>query len=157
MPLSILQQPSAVEWPLGFVAVANNGTPVNIMSRVDANSTNAPGQPVAPGTVARAEYTPTCHKIFFQGYKPGNNNNGMIPNTGNVYILRSLGPNNQNAGGPMNRTDSGAMVYVLPPGGFATLPADEADHGTISPYAYTLDADVDGEGALTTLVGCSRG
>lgn len=158
MALSTFQDPHGADWPLGFIAVAANGTPVNIMSRVDANNNNAPGTKSGlPGAAyVGAEYSPACHKVFFQGYKPGNSNNGMVINGGNVYILRSLGPGNQNSGGPQNRTDSGAMVYVLPPGGFATLPADESDHGTISPYRYTLDADVDGEGALVTLVGCTR-
>jgi hypothetical protein len=153
MALSTFQIPNGVEWPLGFIAVANNGTPVNIMSRVDANNVNAPG---AAANSTNSGYTPRCHKIFFQGYKPAANNNGMIQNSGNVYILRSLGPGNNNSGGPQNRTDSGAMVYVLPPGGFATLPADESDRAAISPYVYTLDSDVDGDGALVTLTGVSR-
>lgn len=159
MALSVMQDPYGIDWPLGFVGVANNGTPVNIMKNVDANNTNAPGaSPGPPGSgISRAEYTPTCHKIFFQALKPGNNNNGMVYNGGNVYILRSLGPGNQNAGGPGNRSDSGAMVAVLIAGGSYSLPADEIDGPAISPYRYTLDADVDGEGALVTLVGCGRG
>lgn len=158
MANSIIQDPQGVEWPLGFVAVATPGTPVNIMVNVDANNVNAPGSSTGiPGTPAiAAEYTPRCHKVFIQGFKPGNNNNGMIGNTGNVYVMRSLGPGNQNGGGPGNRSDSGAMVFVVPPQGFATLPADEMDAATISPYRYSLDADVAGEGALVVLVGCSR-
>lgn len=153
MARSVIQDPQGIDWPLGFVTVANNGTPVNIMHNVDANNINAPGT-AANGT--NAEYSPRCHKVFFQGYKPGGSNNGMVINTGNVYILRSFGPGNQNFGGAGNRTDAGAMLYVLYPGAFATLPADEVDTAVISPYRYTLDSDVDGEGALVTLVGCSR-
>ena len=153
MANSTFQIPNGVEWPLGFVGVTNNGTPVNLMSRVDANNSNAPGT-AADST--NAAYTPRCHKIFLQGYSPAANNNGMLPNTGNIYVLRALGPGNQNSGGPQNRTDSGAMVFILAPGGFGTLPADEIDRATISPYAYTIDSDVDGEGALVTLVGVSR-
>ena len=155
MALSVFQIPNGVEWPLGFVAVASNGTPVNIMHNVDPNNNNAPGQTTNNNT---AEYTPRCHKISFQGFQPGNNNNGMQPNQGYVYILRALGPppGNNNSGGPQDRTDSGAMVYVLPPGGQAILPADEIDRAAISPYVYTLDCDVDGDGALVTLLGCSR-
>lgn len=159
MALSVMQDPQGIDWPLGFVAVASNGTPVNIMHNVDANNINAPGAKTAfPGNPSTAaEYTPRCHKVFFQGYQPAANNaGGMIPNTGNVYIVRTLGPGNQNSGGPANRADAGAMVYVLPAGGFATLPGDEADSAVISPYRYSLDVDVDGEGALVTLIGCSR-
>lgn len=154
MALSVLQDPFGVDWPLGFVSVANNGTPVNIMHNVDANNVNAPGA-AANGT--NAEYTLTCHKVLIQGYKPAANNNGMIPNSGYVYIMRSLGPGNSNGGGPANRTDAGAMVRILPPGGEVVLPADEVDLATISPYRYTLDCDTDGDGGLVTLLGCARG
>ncbi len=153
MALSVFQDPFGVDWPLGFVAVANNGTPVNIMHNVDPNNNNAPGTASNSNT---SEYSPRCHKIFFQGYKPGNNNNGMVTNGGNIYILRSLGPGNGNSGGAENRSDSGAMVEILPPGGQAVLPADEFDQATISPYRYTIDSDIDGEGALVTLIGCAR-
>lgn len=158
MALSTFQDPQGIDWPLGFVAVANNGTPVNLMKNVDANNVNAPGtKSAAPGVaLVGAEYTPRCHKIFIQAWKPGNNNNGMVTNTGNVYIMRALGPGNGNSGGPGNRADSGAMVQILAPGDFATIPADEINAATISPYRYTLDVDVDGEGALVTLIGCSR-
>lgn len=159
MAYSVLQNPTGIDWPLGFVQVASNGTPVNIMKNVDSNNANAPGQNTGiPGTPpVRAEYTPTCHKIFIQGYSPAANNNGMTPNNGNIYVLRTLGPGNQNGGGPQNRSDPGAMLAIVYPGSFFTLPADESDHGTISPYAYSLDSDIDGEGALVVLIGCARG
>lgn len=159
MARSVIQNPFGIEWPLGFIAVANNGTPVNIMALVDPTNANAPGRNTGiPGTPAiAAEYTPTCHKIFIQAFKPGNNNNGMVPNTGYIYILKSLGPGNQNGGGPQNRADAGAMVAILPPGGVFTLPADEREGPMISPYHYTIDSDTDGDGALCVLVGCGRG
>lgn len=153
MALSVIQDPQGTDWPLGFVAVAANGTPVNIMRNVDANNNNAPYR-AANGT--NAEYTPRCHKIFIQAYKPGNSNNGMVPNSGFLYILRSFGPGNNNFGGTGNRADSGAMVQIVPPGGQAILPANEDDDATISPYRYTLDVDTDGDGGLVTLLGCSR-
>lgn len=153
MSLSVFQDPYGVDWPLGFVPVANNGTPVNIMSRVDPNNLNAPGTTANSSTAAAS---PRCHSVLIQGYQPGANNNGMIPNQGYVYILRALGPGNGNAGGPANRADSGAMVRILPPGGEVVLPADEVDLATISPYRYTLDCDTDGDGGLVTLLGCSR-
>lgn len=153
MALSVIQDPQGIDWPIGFVSVSNNGTPVNIMHNVDPSNNNAPGT-AANGT--NAEYTPRCHKVLIQGFRPGNSNNGMVPNSGMVYVLRSLGPNNQNSGGPANRSDSGAMVYVIPPGGQAVLPADEIDRAPISPYRYTLDADTNGDGGLVVLLGCSR-
>jgi len=74
-----------------------------------------------------------------------------------IYILRALGPGNQNSGGAGNRSDPGAMVYVLFPGGAVTIPGQEIDGPTISPYRYVIDSDVDGEGALVTLLNCARG
>ena len=157
MANSVMQDPFGCDWPLGYVNVPTGGTPVNIMVNVDANNVNAPGR--SPGQWGvnsnQAEYSPTCHKVTFQGMKPGNNS--MVPNTGYVYIMRALGPGNQNAGGPQNRSDPGAMVYVLPPGGSVTLPSQEIDGPTISPYRYTLDVDNNNEGALVTLLNCSRG
>ena len=160
MALSVMQDFFGVDWPLGFVSVANNGTPVGIMKNVDPNNNWAPGTDAggpSGNNANKAEYTPTTHKIFFQGYHPGTNNNGMVVNSGYVYILRKTGPTGNNAGGPMNREDSGAIVQILPPGGQAILPADEYDGPTISPYRYMLDVDVDGEGALVTLIGAARG
>ena len=158
MALSVMQDPQGIDWPLGFVAVPTIGTPVNIMVNVDANNTNAPGNPTAqPGQPANvAEYTPRCHKVTLQGVKPGNGNNGMILNSGNVYVMRTLGPGNQNSGGPGNRSDVGAMVYVLFPGSAVTIPGDEFVGAVISPYRYSLDADNNNDGALVTLLGCSR-
>lgn len=154
MALSVFQDFFGIDWPLGFVKVAAIGTPVNIMSVVDANNN------WAPGTVANTntgEYTVSCHKILLQGYQPGANNNGMVPNSGNIYVLRSPGPGNGNSGGPGNRSDSGAMVGVLQPTGQLILPADEYQGPTISPYRYVLDGDNNNDGALVTLIGLARG
>lgn len=159
MANSTMQDPFGCDWPLGYVNVPTGGTPVNIMVNVDPNNNNAPG--VGSGQwgsgVQRAEFTPTCHKVVFQGVKPNAGNNGMVANNGNVYILRALGPANQNAGGAGNRTDPGAMVFVLGPGGVVTLPAQEIDGPTISPYRYVIDVDNNNEGALVTLLNCTRG
>jgi len=117
------------------------------MSRVDANNNNSPGASPSPSN-AGSEYTTTVRSIWFQGFKPGTNNNGMVPNTGYVYVLV---PGN----GSGNRTDSGAMVGVIAPGGGSLiLPASlGATETRFSPYGYKLDSDVDGEGALVTLIG----
>jgi hypothetical protein len=151
-----MQDPQGVDWPLGFIQVVTPGTPVNLMSLVDPGNNNAPGTPTGPGLPARAEYTPTCHKIFVQAVVPANNG-GMQLTQGNVYVLRALGPGNQNSGGPGNRSDPGAMVACLFPGGFFTLPAQEFDGPTISPYRYTIDADVATDGVLAVAINCSRG
>ena len=132
-------------WPLGFIGVANNGTPVNIMHTVDPSNNNAPWTPTTYGGVV-AETSPACHKIFMQGLHPGSNNNGMIVNTGMVYVLRTAG------GGSANRSDSGAMVAIIYPGGSTTFPAAESELNTLSPYDLLLDSDVDGEGCLVTLM-----
>jgi hypothetical protein len=154
MALTVMQDPFGVEWPLGYVNVSANGTPVNIMVNVDPSNNNAPWQITGPGFNSGPEYTPRCHKVTFQAMKPAANNNGMVTNNGNVYIVRSQSSNNFAGAG--NRADPGAMVWVLPPGSIATLPADEMDRATISPYRYSIDTDNNNEGALVTLLGCER-
>lgn len=145
MALSVYQKYWGPIWPLGFVPVANNGTPVNIMSVVDPSNNNSPNTPTTYGGVV-AEQSPTCHRIVFQGIKPGANNNGMIANTGNIYVLRSPAGN-----GSGNRTDSGCIVGMCFPGQGYTYQSAEVDGNTLSPYDLRIDSDVDGEGALVTL------
>lgn len=151
MPLSIQQQRTGPDWALGYINVANNGnvSNTNIMSLVDPTGLNSPNRPsnyANPGS----EYTTRCKQILFMGYHPGANNNGMIPNTGYIYVMVPAQGN-----GTGNRSDSGSIVLIIPPGGGTyPLPQSLADPDTqFSPYRYSLDADVDGEGALVTLVG----
>ena len=148
MAYSVYQNPEGIDWPLGFVAVPTLGTPVNIMVNVDPANNNSPEN---ANWQTSSTYTPRCHKVTFQSLKPQPANNGMTMCTGNVYILRAP------SGGAGNRTDPGAMVYVLQPGGSVTIPCDESDRAGASPYRYFLDADVAGEGSLVTLLGCSKG
>lgn len=147
MALSVQQQRTGPDWALGYINVANNGTPVNIMSLVDPNNYNAPN---SASNVNTSEYTPRTKQIQFIGMHPGNNNNGMVPNTGYVYVLCPAQGN-----GTGNRSDSGSIVTVIPPGGGTyPLPISLGDSDTqFSPYRYSLDADVNGEGCLVTLVG----
>ena len=145
MALSKMLDIHGPDWPLGFVKVPNHGTPVNIMFNVDPSNNAAPGTMNAFGQTPGPEYTPTCHKIAIQGYHPGSGNNGMVINTGNVYVLRTA------VGGPGNRSDSGAMVKVIPPGGDFIIPGAETQLSVLSPYRYLLDTDVDNEGGLVTL------
>jgi hypothetical protein len=153
MANSVIQERGAApDWPLGFVAVPTIGMPVNIMANVDPNNNNAPSTPTGPGTpVQGIEYTPSCHKITFTGYQPAANNNGFVPNKGQVYILRM--PVSGNFGGPGNRSDPGVILYILQSGGSVTIQTDEAATYYVSPYRYGIDADYNGDGALVTLLG----
>lgn len=156
MANSVIQDFYGVDWPLGFVNVATPGTPVSLMANVDPTAKMAPPQVVVPGTPVggATEYTPRCHRIQLQGFHQAGT--GLTTNTKNAYVMRTPGPNNQTSGGPANYTDAGAMVAVVAPGATLYIPALEVDAETISPYRYTLDADVAGEGALVTLLNCGR-
>jgi len=145
MALSVCQARSGPCWPLGCVIVLTPGTPVNIMFNVDPNNNNAPGTAFGPGTNQSAGYTPTCHKIFIQGVHPGANNNGMVPNSGNIYLMVGA------AGGSGNRSDSGAMAMVVFPASGGTWPGSEIELDTVSPYIFSVDADSANDGALIVL------
>lgn len=148
MALSVVQLRSGPTWPLGYINVATPGTPAGLMSRVDANNTSSPTFSPSPATPG-SEYTIRAKSIFFYGYHPGNNNNGMVPNEGYVYV--NWNPSGNNAA---NRTDSGSMVGVIPPGGgvFSLPQSLGSSDMQVSPYSYTLDADTAGEGAMVVLV-----
>lgn len=148
MALSVYKPAGGAICPLGFISVANNGTPVNIMYRADANNLNSPETTANSNTIAT---TPTCLGIGIQGFSPGNNNNGMIPNTGYVYMVK------KGIEGPGNRSDSGVIVKVISPGGDYFFAPDGSGKVTFSPYEYYIDSDVNGEGALVTLYGTTRG
>lgn len=156
MPNSTLQDPNGNFWPLGFVAVPAPGTPVRLTFNVDPGNNNAPGTRTGPGFGA-GEYTPVAHRIWIQAYKPGGNNTAMQFTSGRVYVLQSLGPNNQNSGGSGNASDTGVIITILEPGGFTNLPAMEMDGASLSPYRVSIDADVAGDGAIVTLINCSKG
>lgn len=148
MPLSVQRSYTAAVWPIGYVNVPAAGTPVNIMSRIDANNVNAPGNP-SNNTTVGTEYTRACRAIAFQGYQPGANNNGMIPNNGNVYIMVAAAGN-----GSGNRTDSGSIIKVLPPGGDFVLSAITPGwNDMFSPYSIFLDADNNNDGASVVIYG----
>jgi len=132
-------------WPLGMIVVPTPGTPVRITSRVDPSNNNAPETSNAPGSAAANNaqaYAPTVHKIFFQGYHPNANNNGLIPNTGNIYLLVA------GAQGSGNKSDYGSMIMVIGPGGGGTWPAAELEADTVNPYALYVDADSANDGVL---------
>lgn len=145
MALSVQQQRGGPDWPLGFLAVANNGTPVNIMNLVDPNNNNHPNTPSNSNT---AEYTPRCTEILFQGFKPGANNTGAVNNANNVYILVPAQGN-----GTGNKSDYGCFVQVLAPGASFSLNPPNPGYTQLNPYRYLLDADTNGDGAFVTLIG----
>lgn len=145
MALSVLKRPGGPTWPVGFVNVSSNGTPVCIMNNVDANNNWSPSASPSPGNPG-PEYSIQCAGVAFQAYKPGNNNNGMVQNANNVYVLV---PGN----GSANRSDSGAMMKVLFPGADYTLYASDFGLTLFNPYELFLDSDVNGDGALCMLIG----
>jgi len=138
--------------PLGLIAVAIPGTPVQMTSLIDPTSLNAPEtfSPAASANntgaaVAVNEYTITCQQIIIQAYK-SNGGTGVVNNTGNIYIMM------KGAGGLGNRTDFGAMVAVLTPGQTLILASAPVNCNVFSVYKYFIDADTAGDSALVTLV-----
>lgn len=148
MTLSVMQDRKAgPDWPLGAIAVPVPGTPVSIMSLVDATNVNAPEtapSSTTPGTATGDEYTASCQQIMFQGFK-SNAGTGMVSNVGNIYIMRK-GP------GTSNRTDFGAMVAVLPPGQTLFIASAPRNRDQFSPYRYYVDADNANDAVLVTLL-----
>jgi len=138
-------------WPLGLIVVVTPGTPVNIMSLVDAAKANAPETAVTFGPSANAEYTERAWKITFTACKAGASH-GLVANTGNIYIMK---PGAQGAG---NRDDYGSMVAVMTQGAatageFPEVVLDSAalNRNTLSPYEFLIDADNAGDSCLVTL------
>lgn len=141
--MSVVQLRSGPVWPLGYINVANNGTPARVMSLVDANNNSSPTFSPSSGSPG-SEYTIRFRSLWFYGIKPGANNNGMVNNAGRVYIsYNPSGNNNQ------NRTDAGAIVGFVEPGSYFVLPQSLGSSDLqVSPYAYTIDSDNDNDGAL---------
>ena len=144
MAQSVQKNRTGVVWPLGFVKVTTPGTPVCIMANVDANNVNAPG--VATSNLS-AEYSPAARGLGIQAFLPNNNNSGMQPTTGNIYLMVPA------AGGNGNLTDFGSMVKIITSGSDFFFPPEGCGVDLFNPYGLFLDADVAGEGALVTLYG----
>lgn len=152
--MSTIKNPAGPTWPLGFVQVTAIGTPVCLTHVIDANNNNAPwASPtwgVNSGTATGSEYTPRCKSIWLGGFQPASANNGMIPNTGQIYVNYNPGANNAN----QNRSDPGSMVAIVQPGTWVPIPASLADPDTqFSPYLYSLDGDNNNDGCLVVLIG----
>lgn len=141
--MTVLLDRNGPDWPLGFIVVPTPGTPVPIMSNVDATLINAPqtANPPSPNSATRPsnEYTSTCQQIMFQGYKSAA---PALMNTGNVYIVRKGG----------SKADTGTIVKILAPGETFFLASAALNLNVFSPYRYEIDADTANDGALVTLI-----
>jgi len=140
-------------WPLGFIKVPIIGTPVALTSLIDPNNLSSPNTTTGPGNgpiLTQQEYTISFRGLSIFGYKPGNNNNGMISNVGNIYLLGAP------AGGSGNRSDSGAIIAVIAPLANYWYPPEGAGLERISPYFLWLDADNNNDGGLVIGYGASN-
>lgn len=148
--MAVQINPAGPFWPLGNIVVGTPGSSVCVMSLVDANNNSAPetvsggGGPGAAGQVGFAT-TPTFHAIRIQGLKAGANNNGLVNNSGNIYVC--IGTANTN-----NRNDYGCVVQMIAPGVTQDIRLLEVDRDTASPYRVRIDADTANDGAQCTLI-----
>jgi len=116
------------------------------MANVDANNNNAPETATNKNT---AEYSPSGGGIGIQGYKAAANNNGMVVNTGNVYLC--MRPTGNNAGG---RADPGCILKVIPSGADLFYPIDPTGLSRASPYSFFLDVDNNNDSGQVVLYNC---
>jgi len=136
--------------PFGLIVVAAAGTPVRMSSLIDPSANNAPEtfSPAASANntgaaVPSNEYTVTFQQIMIQGFKAGAGGNGLVANTGNIYVTLK-----GNGGGLGNRTDYGAMVVCVASGATAFLASAPVNCNVFSPYQLFIDADNAGDSAL---------
>ncbi len=143
MPLSVQKMTGGPVWPLGAVIVPTSGTPVCIMHNIDANNNSAPETATYPGNAVGYEFTPTLRGLSVYGLKPGANNNGLVLNAGNIYLLTRPAGN-----GSGNRTDSGSIIAMIGPGQTFFYPPEAAMLDQFSPYSLFIDADSNNDGGL---------
>jgi len=142
MTLSVLQdRKSGPDWPLGSIIVVTPGTPVSIMSLVDASNNNAPETGT---TTSSDEYTALCQQIMVQGFK-SNAGVGLTPNTGNIYVVR------KGTTGSGNKNDYGVIVLCVLPGQTMFVSSAPRNRNEFSPYRYYIDADNANDAAQVTL------
>jgi len=145
MANSVLKDIVGPDWPLGFISVATPGTPVSIMSLVDATNVNDPS--TASGTTS-LEYTILAQQIIFQAGRLGASH-GTAPSTGNVYLVRYP----SRGAGSGNRDDPGCIIWTFPTGqSNLFLSSAPLDRNKYSPYRYYIDADNAGDGVFATLL-----
>jgi hypothetical protein len=145
MANSVFRDKQGPDFPLGLIVVPTPGTPAELMSLVDATDAN---EPESATSTTSDEYTIRAQQIIFQAYKAGAAH-GLVPNTGNIYIVREAGTA---GGGSANRDDYGAIVAVLTPGQTFTLGSAALNRNVYSPYRYRIDADNAGDSCNVTLI-----
>ena len=154
MALSVQKLRGAAVTSLGYVNVPTPGTPVALSVNIDANNSNAPGTAFPPSAAGPAgtqtEYSPSFRGYTIWGYKPGAANNGMIVNTGNVYLLTAPAAN-----GSGNRTDSGSIIAIIAAGNRYDFFPDGTGRSALTPYSLFLDSDNANDGGLVTAYGGS--
>jgi hypothetical protein len=134
MPI-IFQDIYGPDWPLGLIS----GPVIPIMGNVDPGLVNAPENSNRTG--ATLEFTPTCYGIVFEGFKVHPVTKLIVPNVGNVYVVRKGG----------SKADPGTIVLVVKSGETRQLNAPPVNNNSLNPYRYYIDIDVDGDGAIVTL------
>jgi len=145
MANSVLKDLQGPDWPLGFVSVTTPGTPVSIMTNVDASGVNDPKTLTTSGS---NEYTVRAQQIIFQAVKPTGSSPAYANNSGLVYLVRR----NAAIQGSGNRADAGVVVKVLVPGETFFLAVGPQVNDAFSPYRYSVDADTSGDGLQVTLL-----
>jgi hypothetical protein len=114
------------------------------MSLVDSTNRDAPETPSPSAAgVPGAEYTNRAQQITFQGYK---GSAPMANNAGNVYIVKKGGTGSQ------NRSDTGAILWVLGPGLTWVLGSAALNRNVFNAYEYFIDADNANDCAQVTLI-----
>jgi hypothetical protein len=137
MANSIHRDINGPDWPLGLITVAAAGTPVGVMSVLDAAAGSE-----TESSIFDPEFTPRCQQLIFQAVK---STAPFVPNVGVVYILRKPA-----AGGTGNRTDTGTIVKILAASETFILADPALTGNALSPYRYLIDADNAGDGCIVT-------
>lgn len=137
---------------LGFVKVTTIGTAVPLSLNIDSNNNNAPGTAYGPTDTSadsgKSEYSPRFRGFVIYGFKPGASNNGMVANTGQIYLLQAA-----QGSGSGNRSDSGAILAIIGSGNNYQFPPEGMSFDWFSPYYLYLDGDNNGDGGLVTAYG----
>lgn len=145
MANSVHRDRQGPDWPLGNIAVVTPGTPVSIMSLVDAAGADDPS---APTSSTSGEYTAAAQQIIFQAIKAGAGPPliSAAANTGFIYIVRK-----PTAGGG-GTGDTGVIVKALAPGETWVLGSSALVRNVFNPYRYFVDGDTAGNGCQVTLI-----
>jgi hypothetical protein len=137
--MTVLKDNVGPDFPLGLIVVPVPGTPVDITSLIDPTGKNNPNASNLTGTVY--EYgTTRFHQFLLQGFKSAGAGLGLIPNVGNVYIVRQGG----------DHTDYGTIVAVIAKGETTFISAAPVVKNVFSPYRYLVDSDVANDALLIT-------